>query len=431
MSASQNPVIHPDENLLAAFAEHALTGTERQSVLSHISGCARCRDIVFLAQAAAPEPAAVQGFAERPARRQWLRWQTATAGAWVLALVVSGALLWHRRENTRTANEQAIVHPAAPPVTSKVTGPEKQVPPVRPDVAARQVPNRQFEAEAKAPEMRKKGGAPRDESVPPAPSRPAVQAQSYIAPPMGAPEQQSALAHSELRSLPMAGKQSVQQQTNENVSQNAPVNAEGAPPPQISAASNQLALAESKAAPMLRKYSSVSASATPETAVSASAAQFSIRQGKLERLDAGSYKTVELPAGTQARSVASYRNVVLLLTTERALYRSVDSGEHWVLVPAQWEGRAATLHLKADVTLSSAKKGSAGHEYDAAESGRGKNAGSTGGAAGIGAVTTAPQSPSPVAEEGRSGAVSLVFELTNGVGKRWLSRDEGQSWQPE
>lgn len=419
MSASQNPVIHPDENLLAAFAEHALTGTERESVLSHISGCARCRDVVFLAQEAAPEPEAARAFAVRPARRRWLRWQTATAGAWALALILGAALLWHR-ENTPPANEQAIVRPALPPVmTTKDLGPQKQAAPAKAGVSARQAANRQFEAGMKAPEMRKKGGAGRDENAPLAAPQPEVQAQSYIAPPSGAPEQQSALAHSELRSLPMTGKQAVPRQTNENVLQNIPANAEGAPPPQISAASNQLAVAAPKAAPTLRQYSSVSVSAAAKGVLPAAAPQFSVRQGKLERLDAGGgYKTVELPAGTQARAVASYLNVVLVLTKQRALYRSIDSGEHWVLVPAQWEGKPAALHLRAEAGLSSAQKPDAGEE-------------GSGGAVASGSMTGAPQSPAPAAKESSSRAAGPIFELTNSAGKRWVSRDGGQSWLPE
>jgi hypothetical protein len=40
---------HPDANLLAGFAEQALSATERSNILKHLSLCAGCRDVVTLA----------------------------------------------------------------------------------------------------------------------------------------------------------------------------------------------------------------------------------------------------------------------------------------------------------------------------------------------------------------------------------------------
>lgn len=41
--------LHPDAELLNAFAEHELAVAERDEVLAHLAGCARCREVVFLA----------------------------------------------------------------------------------------------------------------------------------------------------------------------------------------------------------------------------------------------------------------------------------------------------------------------------------------------------------------------------------------------
>src|ERR1700693_4447974 len=44
---------HPDADLLAAFAEQALSATERDGVLEHLSLCGDCREVVALSLPAA------------------------------------------------------------------------------------------------------------------------------------------------------------------------------------------------------------------------------------------------------------------------------------------------------------------------------------------------------------------------------------------
>jgi len=48
--------LHPDPNLLTAFAEQALSDRERTQVLDHLSRCADCRDVVVLATPARSPP---------------------------------------------------------------------------------------------------------------------------------------------------------------------------------------------------------------------------------------------------------------------------------------------------------------------------------------------------------------------------------------
>ena len=40
------PGVHPDPDLLAAFAEKSLNDRERAHVLQHLADCADCRDVV-------------------------------------------------------------------------------------------------------------------------------------------------------------------------------------------------------------------------------------------------------------------------------------------------------------------------------------------------------------------------------------------------
>jgi hypothetical protein len=98
---------HPDANLLTAFAEQALSVTEREGVLAHLALCGDCRDVIALALPAADivaAPMAAEGEAVRataaPARAEinrltarrfaWpsLRWAALAAGIAVVASVL-------------------------------------------------------------------------------------------------------------------------------------------------------------------------------------------------------------------------------------------------------------------------------------------------------------------------------------------------------
>jgi hypothetical protein len=98
---------HPDADLLTAFAEQALSPTERDRVLEHLALCGDCREVVALALPAADivaAPIAAEGEAVRAtatltkAERNWLtsrrfawptlRWAALAAGIAVVASVL-------------------------------------------------------------------------------------------------------------------------------------------------------------------------------------------------------------------------------------------------------------------------------------------------------------------------------------------------------
>jgi hypothetical protein len=62
MNRPPQSVVHPDADSLSAFAEQALSEAERTRMVAHLAQCARCREVVFLAQTAAEveTPAAVR-----------------------------------------------------------------------------------------------------------------------------------------------------------------------------------------------------------------------------------------------------------------------------------------------------------------------------------------------------------------------------------
>ena len=68
---TQKPIIeHPPIDLLSAFSERALGGSDSAPVLQHLSQCADCREIVFLAT---PRGIPAQEYAALPSNN-WISW---------------------------------------------------------------------------------------------------------------------------------------------------------------------------------------------------------------------------------------------------------------------------------------------------------------------------------------------------------------------
>ena len=114
LQAASKVEVHPDPNLLAAYAEKSLTAREQAQVLDHLAVCAECRDVVAVAapelQAQVAVAAAAGGFRATapmpaqmasPAKSKWpsLRWVTVAA----CVVVVAGAGLFLQRRNQTAA----------------------------------------------------------------------------------------------------------------------------------------------------------------------------------------------------------------------------------------------------------------------------------------------------------------------------------------
>jgi hypothetical protein len=129
---------HPDANLLTAFAEQALSATERDDVLQHLALCEDCREVLVLAlpatDATETAPIAAQTESDRVTRistrpeRTWLtmlvrpsmRWAALAAGVVVAAsilLVHPGKL---NQSISSTVNQQAPTATATPASSSPV-----------------------------------------------------------------------------------------------------------------------------------------------------------------------------------------------------------------------------------------------------------------------------------------------------------------------
>ena len=97
---------HPDADLLTAFAEHSLTGAERDHVVEHLAQCGDCREVVSLAL---PPQVEVQALADSSGnwfrgtllRGSALRWVAVSAG--VVVIVSVGTLQYRRQQGRESA----------------------------------------------------------------------------------------------------------------------------------------------------------------------------------------------------------------------------------------------------------------------------------------------------------------------------------------
>jgi hypothetical protein len=93
---------HPDADLLTAFAEQALAGRERDSVVDHLAHCGDCREIVALALPAT-EPVALAS-SGRVTRIGWLSWPVLRWGivaAGILTVTSVGILQFRQRHQDK------------------------------------------------------------------------------------------------------------------------------------------------------------------------------------------------------------------------------------------------------------------------------------------------------------------------------------------
>jgi len=95
LAQSQQAKLHPDSDLLTAFAEDALLPNERVNVLEHLAVCAQCREALQISFGAT-SVAAGEVRKLRPQHlqlRSWFPWVAVAAGL----LVVGSAVLLHQQ----------------------------------------------------------------------------------------------------------------------------------------------------------------------------------------------------------------------------------------------------------------------------------------------------------------------------------------------
>lgn len=168
---AEAPALHPDLDLLAAFAEQALLPAEREKVLEHLAICEDCRATIVLALPPMESVAVQQTTAESEAasvsqssRRSWFSrpmfaWPTLRWGALAAGVVVAGALLLHHGSNS---NPGTVARQAVPEVKSEPAGtpaPETSLKSDTPATDAVSAERHKGLLDQKTPEIANKGTA--------------------------------------------------------------------------------------------------------------------------------------------------------------------------------------------------------------------------------------------------------------------------------
>ena len=118
--------VHPDPNMISAFAENSLPSDARAQILDHIARCGDCREVVFLSS---PDQAATLP-APKVTPSSWLSWPVLRWGAAVAAVVVVvGAVTLHRpsgRNSVLAPPIQMTDAPSAKEKAASVSVPEEK-----------------------------------------------------------------------------------------------------------------------------------------------------------------------------------------------------------------------------------------------------------------------------------------------------------------
>lgn len=357
MKPIAQPAIHPDADLLNAFAEHALSEPERAQILAHMAGCARCREVVFLAHAAAdPEasPAAIARPQPRPA------WRSAAFARWRIALIPAAALasvaaivLWvqsHPASRPIETAQLASPHPAMAPALSEkpaahapaaaVAPPAALAARPRPDQSARSRANppKQFPSPAAgtAAGVRARNS---DASATPAPAnsagqnpaagqihldgRSAAMARYTPPPPVGA---SSALTYSPQQPPMMRVSPGP-------VNPAAPSSAN--PPPPAPPSPSVVAVHNQEVVSPIDGTAQIAAQSLQQVEVSPQPSD-GLPVLRLARL-------AKLPSGLDTISSAALLNRLVAVDSAGAAFFSQDSGRHWESVFAPWTGKAVEV----------------------------------------------------------------------------------------
>jgi hypothetical protein len=342
--------LHPDAESLNAFAEQELSAPEREQILTHLAGCSRCRQVIFLAQKAATD-AEVQAPvpAARVKVRFWtwrLAWVPAAAMAAALVLVVT-LHIRHTEPVAEMAKAVPFSEAAAPtPVPQEQASAGTAHKPAPALVANSLDGKAEYAARREPSEVPKQEAAP--SAAPPAESgasAPLNSASSAFLPSSMESAQQENAA--QFQSQPaVAAWQQEQQRSSGMLSASAD-------------ASRQISQQSMSAEAYSAHVSHKAASAGPRRSQQSQpmpASSFDIVTQQQLAGSAASLKAnrPNLPSGLAAVSRATAQNLMLEIDQAGTLFLSDDYGMHWVPVSQQWTGRAIEVRTITDLSGSTA-----------------------------------------------------------------------------
>ncbi len=109
LSGPSKAGVHPDPDLLTAFAEKSLNDRERAPLLQHLAECADCRKVLSLAM-----PEIQPALAPGPQSSNWLSWPVLRWGTLAACVVVVSAAVTLHYEHREPMPSVAEKVPAAP-----------------------------------------------------------------------------------------------------------------------------------------------------------------------------------------------------------------------------------------------------------------------------------------------------------------------------
>ena len=377
-----NPTIqsgmHPDADMLTAFAEQLMTAEEREQMLAHMATCSRCREVMFLAQqAAGAEALTAPAGATEPAKKTragWLgdwRWAWIPAGA--LAMLIGVAALMHfsrvERETQMARNapaSEALQQASPAPTAGSAQPADKQLNAVRQAKAPAerdQAPAKQ-EEELKALDDERRVGR-REAS--------AVSKLGAVAPSIaissgfvGGSAHGAMTARGKDSSYGGPAANQLQQNANQQnaalqnqlqsvrsldeAAANKPAAVAGG---SVGAASETVTVQAEAVAPA-SPAKPAPAPAPQVPSVPMSGRSFDVSSGAMANLKKA--PKIVLPGGGEALSSASAAGRTIAIDTSGALFLSLDNGKSWQPVTTQWTGRAVLVRNSPGSSVADAAK---------------------------------------------------------------------------
>lgn len=431
MNPLAQPDIHPDADSLNAFVERALPDAERARIVAHMAGCARCREVVYLAQAAAAEETgALQaaGVSAEPRRSRF----GAVFGGWrvawipVAALAAVGAVvIWVQLRPAPRAVTMAQLAPPQPVQSIPAPPPANVARPAAPPPSQSAAPSAvRHEPKTAKPAPPAPEELARNEAVPSLSSSAgrkrasgaihpggdaeltARQGTSEVrAPEMQAPPAQSS-ASADMAFAPGLTNTHWQPQPEEmaKLSPSQAVAAKPTPPPVPPAV---MAVHGGAMAPATGGPQTLAVNAAPpqqETAPQAELTPQELNGLAILRVA----KHLKLPSGLNSVSSAAMLDRLVAVDSAGSVFLSRDAGLHWEAVRAQWSGKAIAVQAPSR-GLYLVKP--------PAESGAIE-------------ATTQPR-PAPTAPaEAAPPVPAMLFRLTTDRHQTWVSAD-GKTWHEQ
>ncbi len=434
MTATSQHEFHPDAEKLSAFAEQALGERECAEVLAHLAACGRCRRVVTLARDAADADIGSQRVTAREPRAWWRSWWIAAAPAAALAATVAVVVYVHVRNVERSAEVARVEPQGQAPSAASVPAATQQVPEEAAPAAS---------PPSETPPARLKSPAQSSAAPGPAERRPGTHTE---APPpyMAAREGRAGKAPSVAEEQAQANRLTTPSERSDSRAEvhgmefglrhspptAAPPPAPLPPPPaaegaisggvrdvEKEAAEPAMHAAQEQAerqrqaeasngrllAPRAGAVSGTAGAQASAPAASASppgpSPQIAVPRLVPTRPAAMAAKSIHLPSGLDAMSMAGAGHRELAIDQAGTLFVSEDWGDTWERVDPQWTGRAVQVRrrLVADGALQSAP-----------------------------AAQAEPEGNVP-AEGGPVQPPVVFFELLNDKNQIWLSTD-GKTW---